>query len=125
MRILVAAMLAGWAFATAHPALAHAFLSNATPAVGGTVNAVPAEVVLRFTENIEPAFCSARVTAPGGERIDTGSVRVDATEPAVLHVALKPSAPNSAGAGAYKVVWRAVSVDTHITNGDFTFTVAP
>jgi methionine-rich copper-binding protein CopC len=27
--------------------------------------------------------------------------------------------------GVYTVTWRAVSVDTHVTTGDFKFTVAP
>jgi len=27
--------------------------------------------------------------------------------------------------GAYKVIWRVTSVDTHVTNGDFRFEVAP
>jgi methionine-rich copper-binding protein CopC len=33
---------------------------------------------------------------------------------------LKPLTP-----GVYTVTWRAVSVDTHVTTGDFKFTVAP
>jgi methionine-rich copper-binding protein CopC len=35
-----------------------------------------------------------------------------------LHVALKPLSP-----GTYKVIWRVLSVDTHRTQGDFTFRV--
>jgi methionine-rich copper-binding protein CopC len=27
--------------------------------------------------------------------------------------------------GTYRVVWRVLSVDTHVTEGDFTFRVAP
>ena len=38
----------------------------------------------------------------------------------ILRASLKPLA-----AGTYKVVWRVVSVDTHVTNGDFRFTMAP
>jgi methionine-rich copper-binding protein CopC len=29
----------------------------------------------------------------------------------------------SLGAGTYKVVWLVVSVDTHVTNGNFTFRI--
>ncbi len=61
-----------------------------------------------------------QVTGPTGERVDGGDLHVDGKEPTVLHASLKPLA-----AGTYKVVWRVVSVDTHITNGDFTFKVAP
>ena len=35
-----------------------------------------------------------------------------------MHIGLKPL-----NAGTYKVHWHAVSVDTHTTEGDFTFTV--
>ena len=37
-----------------------------------------------------------------------------------LRVALKALGP-----GTYKVIWRVLSVDTHRTNGNFTFRVGP
>ena len=101
-------------------ALAHAFLSRASPAVGSTIHSSPPEITLRFTENVEPAFSTLQVTGPGGERVDGGDMHVDGAEPAVMRASLKPLA-----AGIYKVVWRVVSIDTHVTNGDFRFTVAP
>jgi copper resistance protein C len=101
-------------------ARAHAFLERASPAVGSTIHAAPTEIVLRFTERIEPTFSTVQVTGPGGERVDAGDARSDAREPASLHVPLKNLA-----AGTYKVVWRVVSVDSHVTDGDFKFTVAP
>jgi copper resistance protein C len=100
--------------------LAHAFLERASPAVGSTIRAAPAEIALRFTENLEPAFSTVSVTGPDGARVDSGEVRVDPSEPMVLRASLKKLAP-----GSYNVVWRVVSVDTHVTEGDFRFTVAP
>ncbi len=102
------------------PALAHAMLERASPAVGSTIKAAPAEITLRFTEKLEPAFSTVAVTGRGGERVDTGDPHVDPGDPMVLRVSLKPLA-----AGPYKVAWRVVSVDTHVTHGDFKFTVAP
>jgi methionine-rich copper-binding protein CopC len=102
------------------PALAHAFLARASPAVGSTVRTAPAAITLRFTEPVEPSFSSIEVTAPGGERVDGGDLHGDGNDPTILRASLKPLA-----AGSYKVVWRVVSVDTHVTNGDFRFTVAP
>jgi copper resistance protein C len=112
--ILLALVLA------APPAFAHAGLERASPGVGSTVHAAPAEVTLRFSERIEPAFSTLQVTGPGGERVDAGDLRVDERERTVLRASLKALPP-----GVYKVIWRAVSVDTHVTNGDFKFTVAP
>ena len=102
------------------PALAHAFLARAAPAVGSTIRSAPAEITLRFTEPVEPSFSSIEVTGPGGERVDGGDLRGDGSDPTVLRASLKPLA-----AGTYKVAWRVVSVDTHVTNGDFRFMVAP
>jgi copper resistance protein C len=99
-------------------ALAHAFLDHAVPAVGATVAQAPAEVTIWFTQRLEPAFAGCAVTNAAGQRVDTGQVAVDAKDPQELHVPLKPLAP-----GEYKVSWHVVSVDTHRTTGDFSFTV--
>jgi methionine-rich copper-binding protein CopC len=102
------------------PALAHALLERASPAVGSTIKSAPAEITLRFTEKLEPAFSTVAVTGRDGARVDAGDPRVDPHDPMVLHTSLKPLPP-----GSYKVVWRVVSVDTHVTEGDFKFTIAP
>ena len=98
---------------------AHAFLQGAEPAVGSTVQTSPSEIRIRFTENIEPAFSSVQVFDPSGKEVDKHDVGLDRSDHALLHVSLP-----RLGAGTYKVLWRVVSVDTHVTNGDFTFLVA-
>lgn len=112
--VLAAALLA------APAALAHARLERASPAVGSTVRTPPDEIALRFSENIEASFSTVQVTGPENQRVDSGNPRVDEREKTVLRIPLKPLPP-----GIYTVTWRAVSVDTHVTNGDFKFTVAP
>ena len=47
---------------------AHAFLQQAEPGVGSTVQASPSEVKIRFTERIEPAFSKIQVFAAVRER---------------------------------------------------------
>jgi methionine-rich copper-binding protein CopC len=106
--------------ATGGPAFAHAFLDRAVPAVGSSVHAPPREVRLKFTEPLEPAFSSVRVVDRAGKGADRGDAHVDSGDASVLIVSLPPLAP-----GKYRVVWRVVSVDTHVTEGDFTFDVAP
>ena len=112
-------LLCGMAGVPAH-AHAHAFLDRAEPAVGSAVRASPATVRLRFTESIEPAFSTIRVLDSGGRRVDKGDRRVSGVDAKQMTVSLPPLP-----AGVYKVVWRVVSVDTHVTEGDFTFTVTP
>jgi len=98
---------------------AHAFLKDAEPAVGSTVQTSPSEVRIRFTENIEPTFSSIQVFDTSGKEVDNRDVHLDRSDRAQLHVSLP-----QLGAGMYKVVWRVVSVDTHVTNGSFTFRVS-
>jgi copper resistance protein C len=97
---------------------AHAFLDHSEPGVGATVRIAPRELTLTFTERIEPAFSAVEVDDAAGNRVDQGEIKLDGKDAATLHVPIKPL-----GAGTYKVKWRAVSVDTHKTEGTFTFRV--
>jgi methionine-rich copper-binding protein CopC len=97
---------------------AHAFLKRAEPAVGGTVQTSPAEVRIWFTENIEPAFSTIQVFDASGKEVDKRVVRVGHSNHALLLVSLPRLA-----AGIYKVMWRVVSIDSHVTKGSFTFRV--
>jgi methionine-rich copper-binding protein CopC len=96
-------------------ALAHAFLDHAQPRVGNRVASPPREVTLWFTQKLEPAFSSMTVTNAAGQRVDTGKPRVSGNQ---MSVSLR-----SGGAGTYRVNWRVLSVDTHTTDGNFTFQV--
>jgi copper resistance protein C len=103
----------------ASPAGAHAFLDHASPAVGSTVHAPPSQVTLRFTQKLEPAFSTAQVSDSAGKRVDGADARVDDGDPTVLTVSVPQLAP-----GRYQVKWRVLSVDTHVTEGDYSFDVA-
>jgi methionine-rich copper-binding protein CopC len=96
-------------------ASAHAFLDHAEPRVGNKVAAAPREVTLWFTQKLEPAFSTVTVTNPAGERVDTGKTRVSGNQ---MSVSLRPG-----GSGTYHVTWHVLSVDTHTTDGNFTFQV--
>jgi methionine-rich copper-binding protein CopC len=100
-------------------ARAHAFLDHANPKVGSTVNPAPQEVVLWFTQQLEPAFSSIEVRNAQGASVTAGKASVggDRTQ---LRVPLKTLPP-----GSYKVIWRVLSVDTHRSEGNFIFRVGP
>jgi hypothetical protein len=55
-----------------------------------------------------------------GKRVDKGDPQLDHTDATQLVVSLPQLAP-----GTYRVTWRVLSIDTHVTDGDFTFDVAP
>ena len=113
--VLAASLLA----LTATRVFAHAFLDHASPRVGSTVREAPAEVKLWFTQELEPAFSTLRVFDQGGKEIDKGDKRIDSSDRTIMRVSMPPLP-----SGTYRVVWRALSVDTHVTEGDYTFEVA-
>jgi methionine-rich copper-binding protein CopC len=117
---LVLASVAAVAWLASAPVSAHAFLDHAVPAVGSTVRESPRNVRLWFSERLEPAFSRAHVVDASGKTVDTGDSHVDASDPSQMTVSVPPLAP-----GTYRVQWRVVSVDTHVTEGDFTFDVKP
>jgi copper resistance protein C len=94
---------------------AHAFLDHAEPRVGSTVPTAPRELSLSFTQKLEPAFSSVEVSDGNGARVDLGKPSVSAS---VMRVRLK-----QLSAGTYRVRWHVLSVDTHTTEGSFTFQV--
>jgi len=96
-------------------ARAHAFLDHASPLVGSTVAAAPHEVSLWFTQNIEAAFSGVEVSDANGARVDQGKPQISGN---TMRVGLKPLA-----AGTYRVRWHVLSVDTHKTEGNFSFHV--
>src|SRR5690242_18591245 len=96
-------------------ASAHATLDHAEPRVGNQVASPPSEVTLYFTQKLEPAFSTIAVTNAAGQRVDSGKARVSGSQ---MSISLKPG-----GSGTYHVNWRVLSVDTHTTDGNFTFQV--
>jgi len=102
------------AAAVAYP---HAFPVRADPRVGSTVAAAPAKVTIWFDGEIEGAFSKIEVYDAAERRMDKNDPRIDASRTR-LEVDLPPLPP-----GKYQVRWTALSVDTHVTEGRFTFTV--
>ena len=96
-------------------ASAHATLDHASPAAGSTVHSAPQEVLLTFTERLEPAFSIIEVTDVSGTRVDSGKSEVNGS---TMRVRLKVLRE-----GQYRVRWRAITPDAHRVDGDFTFDV--
>lgn len=111
--IAAAACLVGQA------AFAHAFLDRASPAVGSEISKAPAALNLTYTEPVEPLFSSIHVTDARGTRVDQGKPEA-LDDGRILSVRLNLLPP-----GVYAVEWHVTSVDTHKTDGHFTFTVRP
>ena len=103
---------------SASAAVAHAFLDHASPLVGSTVTAVPSEVRMWFTQALEPQFSAAQLRSSGGAVVGSGGV--DTADPKQMVIRVYGLAP-----GRYTVRWKVLSVDTHRTEGSFSFEVKP
>jgi methionine-rich copper-binding protein CopC len=116
------AVLIGFAVALVcgQAAAAHAFLDRAEPRVGSSVAAPPAQIRLWFTQGLEPSLCVVKVGGPAGFG-GAGAAQPLGADHQVLVVVLRGPVP----AGRYVVHWRVVSVDSHMTEGDFSFEVRP
>jgi methionine-rich copper-binding protein CopC len=97
---------------------AHALLDHADPRVGSTTRTVPHAVTLWFTQDLEPSFSTVEVRNASGARVDSGKASFGVGGRNVMRIALKSLSP-----GTYTVSWRVLSVDTHTTEGTFTFHV--
>jgi methionine-rich copper-binding protein CopC len=121
-RLLLGSLLAVALSAVATDVAAHARVKRANPAVGGAVTAadVPNELQVWFSEALEPALSTIEVVDRAGARMDRGNVQIDPDDHTQLRVGLLPLPP-----GQYRVIWRVVSVDTHVRSGSFPFRVDP
>ncbi len=100
----------------ASPAAAHPELSEASPEPGAVLPALPAEVVLVFTEAVTPGVDALVVSRSDGARLDRGGPAVD---PA--NVLTTPLA--AGGSGAVTVQYRVVAADGHVIEGSYQFEV--
>ena len=100
------------------PAFSHALLERANPPVGNEVAVSPPELSITFTEDVEPLFSTIEVNGPNGSPMATGKPHVALDSNRRLVLQLPRLVP-----GTYTVIWHVTSVDTHKTEGRYTFTV--
>lgn len=128
-------------------ASAHAFLNASTPSADGTVNAPLKEIRLTYSEPVEIHFSTFKVyKIPAAAGADTRALHAAAgslvaadllkrgDEAARSDAGVANTSRSSADIvvrlkdldpGAYVLMWRVLSVDTHTTQGSFIFVYAP
>ena len=104
----------------ASPAFAHAFLQRASPPVGSELPVSPSAVTITYTEGVEPDFSTIEVRNAQGARVDKADPHLLGGDQTKLSVSLPKLPP-----GQYTVTWHVTSVDTHKTEGRFSFSVTP
>jgi len=99
---------------------AHAYLVKSVPAQRATLYRAPAQIQLWFNERLEPRFSWFTVSAADGSLVETVKSAVDDRDAKLLFAALKPLPP-----GRYLVKFRVLSVDGHVVEDQFAFTIKP
>lgn len=119
MLILLSLLALTWL--TTGSVLAHAEFDSATPAPDSTVTTPPSEVVIVFTEELEPTGNQIRVTDASGVVVDQGDTEVNTGDPqrATIRVSLTSGLAN----GVYTVTWTNAGADGHSEEGSYSFTV--
>lgn len=116
--VLIAVLIT--ALSGGSPAFAHAFLKKSAPPVGRSVSPAPKFLLLTFTEDLEVPFCSVQVSDSAGSNDAAGKPQAVPGHPDQLQIPLNITKP-----GKITVTWHALSVDTHKTEGSFSFIVSP
>jgi copper transport protein len=100
-------------------AAAHANIVSSVPAPGATVATAPPELVLEFSEPLDPGFTQVRLLDSRGATVAPGPGAIDTARPTMLRLTLGPLPQ-----GVYTAIWRARSaVDGHVTEGNVPFGV--
>ncbi|HXR35815.1 MAG TPA: copper resistance CopC family protein [Candidatus Binataceae bacterium] len=111
-------LIMGLMLSAAPAAWAHSFPQRQSPAAGETLTSPPSEVSIKYDAPIEKLFAKLEVVGPDGKNEATSAPQVSA-DGRTLSVKLVPLKP-----GEYEVKWGVVGIDTHRTQGSYTFTVA-
>ena len=106
--------------AMVRPALveSHAVLVKSFPAARAVLTRPPSRVQLWFSERLEPAFSSASVWSASGTQVDKRDAGVSPDDSKELSVSL-----GTLEAGTYTVRCRILSVDGHVVEANFPFTI--
>ena len=99
-------------------ALGHSLLVRSEPGRNATVTRAPERVKLWFSERIEPAYAKLSVWSEAGKLVDARDAAVAPNDQTLLTV----STPGL-GSGRYTVRFRVLSVDGHVVESSFAFTV--
>lgn len=98
---------------------AHANLVRSTPAAGALLDAAPKELVLEYTEDLDPSFTRVQLLNSKNQVIEPGPGTIDPAAPKLLRLALGDLPKDS-----YTAIYRVRSaVDGHVGEGSVPFGV--
>lgn len=99
---------------------AHAYLVKSVPAQRATLYRAPVKIQLWFNERLEPRYSSFTLSEADGKIVEAVKSEVDGRDAKLISAALKPLPP-----GRYVIKFRVLSVDGHVVEDQFPFTIKP
>jgi copper transport protein len=111
----VVALVGGVAAGTA---FAHAELVSSSPANQAILAEQPPEILLTFSESVDPVGDSIRLVDAQGGPVPLGPI-----DQAAGDDTLRAELPGVIADGTYVVGWQAISADSHKIRGAFTFSI--
>ena len=100
----------------ASPAAAHAFLVRTQPIQGSVVQDAPSQIVVTFSEPVQPVNDKIKILGPDGKQYQTGKSTVTGS---ALTIPVRSGTPK----GTYVVEYRVISADGHPVGAGFTFSL--
>lgn len=97
---------------------AHAYLVKSVPAQRAVLYRTPAKIQLWFNERLEPRYSSFTVSQTNGDLLENIKSQVDGVDAKLISAALQPLPP-----GRYVIKFRVLSVDGHVVQDQFPFTI--
>jgi hypothetical protein len=102
--------------ATTTPVWAHAVLMESKPKINSTVKGPDIPIWLRYNVRVDGKRSRLQLIAPDGSTIPVDAPKQTAPDVIESHVAgLKP--------GEYKLQWKVLASDGHMSSGEVDFTV--
>ena len=114
----IGAVLIGVLGVSSGTVLAHAELISSTPANQAILGASPDEILLRFTEDVDPVGQAILLVDGEGDPVPLGPISQAGGDDTI-----SVDVPGTIAEGTYVVGWQAVSADSHKIRGAFTFSV--
>jgi copper transport protein len=103
----------------ARAAEAHADLVRSEPTAGALLDSAPKQLVLEFSEDLDPAFSRVQLFNSKNQVINPGPGVIDPAAPTIIRLALSELPKDS-----YTAIWRSRSAaDGHVTEGSVPFGV--
>lgn len=119
LRRMLALLVGGCLLLHGAVVFAHAALVSSEPGRRAVLTEPPKEIRLCFNENVEAKFSKVSLSNEDGVEVPLGAVRADPKMAACLSAPL-----DSLPCGKYTVKYRVLSVDGHVVDYGYTFSLS-